>query len=341
MLIVVSKIDDKINHEWVLQFPNILFYNKSNLNVICNNIRIPPICSHYHSLFHYIYNNYDNLNDNIIFISLQHTLFYDNMDVPDKEFIDNIWYYINNETENFDFKYISRYKSIIHNNEIFNTFHEDEDTKHINYTEIFNMYKNIYIKLFGIFEEISIEFCEGLNILLSKKSILSKPKSYYYDIIQFCENEIIQISENNNYYFFEDLFFEHLIGKIFTGNVTNINETYSIDYTKYPYFVEIEPPIIDEIEPPIIDKFIQLNIDDEIEPPIIDEEIEPQIIDEDDNFDMNDPFNSKEICFRPPKNYCDFCNVIESVVKPKLIVYSFCSENCLNQYQNSVEKKNN
>jgi hypothetical protein len=104
MLILVSKLDDyKDNYKWVNQFPNILIYNKSNITIDENikSFNLPKIGGHMHSLYYYIYNNYDNLEDYLIFISLLYEVYdkrdNDNYILPDENLINLIWSYINNK----------------------------------------------------------------------------------------------------------------------------------------------------------------------------------------------------------------------------------------------------
>ena len=213
MLIIISQIHDTNDYEKFVDFSNILIYNKSNMT-IDNTITIPKKSHKAYSLYHYIYNNYENLTeDYYIFISL-HTELYEPNTFPSQVFLDNIWYYIENEkTINIDFKSLSDYYTYINTDEIINR--NDESNLHLDHEQIQLGFKNFYIKLFSSFESITFKYHEGFNFILSKKSILSRPRDFYHNILIYLMNDTY---DENNFFFPKYELLEKLTEKIFTGN---------------------------------------------------------------------------------------------------------------------------
>ena len=302
MLILISKIDDDDKkYKWVYEFPNILIYNKSNIVIDknINNLEIPKNGGHIYSLYYYIYNNYDNLDDHIIFLSLSKESIF-----PDMNLINLIWSFIKNEKLEIDFKYLSHYKGIINLSFIVDPNESETCKSFRNFQKIFD---KLYFDLFGYIENKSIELGEGGNFLISKKSILSRSKEFYKKIldsteylknnIEYCNNCLgdchIDLRDFNCY--LDDCFLHIFIEKVFTGNYSSFTEAY--------YLTEIS-------------------------------NIQSETINECDNECDNEcenEFDKKEICFKPKNNYCDFCNKIENVQKPLIEIKFYCSEKCQNQ----------
>jgi hypothetical protein len=319
MLVLVSKInDDAESYKWVNQFPNVLIYNKSDVIIdeSINSINIAKIGYHNHSLYHYIYNNYDSLPDNLLFISLYDEL-YDANTYPNPNLIQKIWNYINDTNIVIDFESISFYKNIIDLNAVLNA--EDDANKELDILNIQNTFNNCYLQLFGQFEESVIEYGEGSNYFISKSAILSRSREFYKIILDF-----IEIEDNN--FFYERSFIEPLTEKIFTGKFTPFIESYSI--------IENMNKEIDSID----ESGIECECDNECDMECDMEcnmEGDCNVVcesesdcDSESSSESESELKAPEIRFKPKKGYCDFCNKIENTQKPLIPITYYCSEEC-------------
>ena len=214
MLIIISQIKDTNDYEKFVDFPNILIYNKSNMTIDnINTITIPKKSHKAYSLYHYIYNNYENLTEDYYIFILLSELYQPNKS-EEQVFLDNIWYYIENEkTINIDFKYLSDFFTYINTDEIINR--NDEANLHLDHEQIQLGFKNFYIKLFSSFESITFKYHEGFNFILSKNSILSRPRDFYHNILIYLMNDTY---DENNFFFPKYELLEKLTEKIFTDN---------------------------------------------------------------------------------------------------------------------------
>jgi hypothetical protein len=287
MLIILSQITDNTDYEKFAIFPNILIYNKSNM-VIDNNINsitIPKKGYHAYSLYHYIYTNYENLTeDYYIFISL-YTELYDENSFPSQEFLNNIWYYIENEkTMDIYFKSLDEFFLYKNTETIINT--EDEDTCNLDHQHIQSQFKKCYTELFSSFESLKYKYTEGFNYIISKNAILSRSRDFYLNILNYLDT----YDENC---FYEKIFIEILTDKIFTDN-------FNTDCCSSSCSSECSSDCSS------------------------------------DTSSEDDEFNSPNICFKPPLNYCDYCNKLD-IVKPINPIMAFCSENCKQQYNSSTD----
>jgi len=212
MLIIISQINNDNNYEKFLNFPKILIYNKSNIEIddYINHKNVYNKGDHVHSLFHYIYTNYDNLMDEYyLFISLNNELYEE--DFPSKIFFNKLWnYVINEKTLNIDYKCLSDYIIEVDSENILNK--EDPEYLTIDLDKINNLYKEIYIELFNTYESTKYKHGEGYDYLLSKKIILSRSRDFYSKILNILEKD-------DEYRMYRIIIIEILTGKIFTNNL--------------------------------------------------------------------------------------------------------------------------
>jgi hypothetical protein len=319
MIIVISKIDNGDSYKQFMNMPNVLVYNKSFSRIQkMKSIKVDKKCGHIHSLYHYIYNNYDNLDDHIIFISLYTEMHGTHNELFSQSFIDKIWYYINNASVlDIQFECISNYKSVIKKN-IWIT-EDDPDMQHINVTTLQNTIDLLFIKLFGSSEMYDYEYGEGVNYILSKKVIHSRPKSDYLYILHFLEN--IDIDQ-----LYEKIVIESITEKIFTGKFTEF-----VSYEPSTIESDYIEPIVEVIEPSTIESDCIEPIVEVIEPSNTQSRcIEPIV----EDIDPTNIFDTPLICFRPIPGYCDHCNVMDIKKPINHNLKAFCSEKCKQEYYN-------
>jgi hypothetical protein len=165
MQIVVSRFNENV--EWTKQFQNVIIYNKGDVlqDKTYNSIILPNVGREGHTYYTHIYNNYDNLDDYTAF--LQGNPFDHSPNI-----IHDLLSYLPHKN---DFKFLSYHilkTSINHC-----PYHDfDFDDR--------NLYFNVYKTLFNDhYTNTLIEFGAGAQFIVSKKFILSKPKSFYLKII--------------------------------------------------------------------------------------------------------------------------------------------------------------
>jgi hypothetical protein len=254
-MIIISRKKEDIS--WLNQFSNLIVYNIDNNNdnndndndndILNCNLIINHNYHHLYSLFHYIYNNYDNLDECIVFITLDNA---NGLDNHFKNFlIDKIKYYNNNNNNlNSYFEYFAREYIILNSNIIlvdYNLkFHENELDSNILYIDTEkhfndnNYFKKIYIELFGYFEDIILKRPDDNNMfIVSKNNILRRNKTYYLNILNmlnYCE-----YPEFTREYFIIDA----LLEKIFTNELTEFNSVLN-----YPFIKDEIDIVKDEID---------------------------------------------------------------------------------------------
>ena len=166
--IIIARCDEDIN--WSLEFKNILIYNKGNKINIDNELLTENVGRECHTYYKYIYDNYDNLNDYIIF--LQGNPFDHSPNI-----INNLWNYIINKDLNIDFEYLS--EKILTCN-LSGCIHKPGLLLCDMYKNLFNEDKN----------NMEFQFGQGGQFIVSKKIILSKPKEFYLKIIKLLDYSI-------------------------------------------------------------------------------------------------------------------------------------------------------
>jgi hypothetical protein len=230
--------------EWTKRFKNIIIFNKGEpLSNEYNCIDIPNIGKEYHTIFTYIYDNYENLDEYIIFI----TVYEYGFGKICSNMLDKIEYYLNNNS-NTNFEFITHYKEYIHTSKIINEY-EIENLA----TNVQDAYAKICSELFGHVEYIYIYKTEGSSFIVSKRTILARSKDFYLKIINRLKDSEFT---NINYHVIDVI-----IQKIFTDRHSNFKIAY--EYNGY-----VEEPIVEE---PIVEA--QIVEDPIVEDPIVEEPI--------------------------------------------------------------------
>lgn len=173
MKVVIARYQEDVS--WANGIPNCIIYNKSNSqpNTIHPVIQLPNIGREGHTYLHHIITNYDQLDDYLVFLQgypfdhsphLEHKL---------KDFI----YRINEKNEFIPFEYISQ--KIVNSN--IERCPGDITLQLIpTYKKIFNLDKTNHPFVFGA----------GAQFIVSKQSILSRPKSFYQNMITLLDYDI-------------------------------------------------------------------------------------------------------------------------------------------------------
>jgi hypothetical protein len=206
MLIVIARYNEDI--EWSKKYSsNVLIINKGDkIEGIENQIFYPNVGREGHSYYKYIYDNYDNLDDYIIFLQgnpLDHSPniiknldeFIDNynknknnlMNIDINYTVINCGYNNNNisieDVKNNNFIYLSHY--------INNTSIRTEEKLWENCKNIANTYELIFDK--KIEKNLKFIYGAGAQFIVSKEAILKNPKNYYkklYKILEYTNDPI-------------------------------------------------------------------------------------------------------------------------------------------------------
>jgi len=172
MIIVVARYNEDI--EWTKHFPNVIIYNKgTKLKEGYNEIVLDNVGREGHTYYKYICDNYDHLEDYTIFLQgfpLDHS----------PNIINDVNKYINNKELNIDFEYLSQY------------IHYTNFELHCqSFVEIKDIYST-FEKIFGIKCAINHElvFGAGAQFIVSRNTILKKPKEFYENIVKILEYSI-------------------------------------------------------------------------------------------------------------------------------------------------------
>lgn len=169
-IIVVARYNEDV--EWTKHFSNVFIYNKGeklkseykNEVLMKNNIGREG-----HTYYSYIYDNYDNLPDYIVFLQGRP---YDHS--PNLN--NNLQKYINNGFKS-NFEFLS--ESIIKCN--LNGCHHHPGLP----------LKNVYENIFGERKEtLDFHFGAGAQFFVSKENILNKTKEFYKKIIELLDYDI-------------------------------------------------------------------------------------------------------------------------------------------------------
>lgn len=210
MLIVIARYNEDI--EWSNKYlSNVLIINKGDkIEGIKNQIFYPNVGREGHSYYKYIVDNYDNLDDYIIFLQgnpLDHSpdiinildTFMENYNKDKENFMNiiintninytliNCGYNYNNisieDVKNSNFIYISQY--------INNTSIRTEEKLWENCKNIANTYELVFNK--KIEDDLKFIYGAGAQFLVSREAILKHHKSYYeklYKILEYANNPI-------------------------------------------------------------------------------------------------------------------------------------------------------
>jgi len=167
--IIVARYNENV--EWTKQFPNVIIYNKGNkLDDGYNEVFLNNVGREGHTYYEYIYNNYENLPDYVIF--LQGRPFDHSPNI-----ISNLNKYINNKDLTIDFEFLS--ENVIH------SFLDIECNAHQRYCK--NIHKN-WERVFGVSGgNHECIFGAGAQFIVSKNKILKNTKEFYKNIIKMLE----------------------------------------------------------------------------------------------------------------------------------------------------------
>jgi hypothetical protein len=208
MIVVIRKNGDV---EWTKRFSNILILNIGE-----------PLTQEYHhmentrtahlAMFKYIYDNYENLDDYVIFVTVDE----DKFSKICNNMVDRIAYYINNGTPPM-FEFITHEKLFVNTYKIITD--DEQETQLIE--QVQNAYKEIFFKLFNRIEYKIVNKCDGLSFIVSKNLILARKKDFYF--------KIMEILENGNGVV-EEMVIDVIIPKIFTNRFIQFEPTYTENY---------------------------------------------------------------------------------------------------------------
>jgi len=174
MLIVVARYNENV--EWTKQFPNVVIYNKGKkLEYGYNEILLDNVGRESHTYYKYICDNYDILEDYIVF--LQGNPFDHSPNI-----ISNLNNYINcinniNKKIIINFGFLS--ETIINCNLSGCVYDMSLPLTEV-YEKIFNEKKHSLNFIFG----------QGGQFIVSKEKILNRPKDFYLKIVELLQNNI-------------------------------------------------------------------------------------------------------------------------------------------------------
>jgi hypothetical protein len=173
--------------EWTKKFKNIIIFNKGEpLSNEYNCIDIPNIGKEYHTIFTYIYDNYENLEDYIIFI----TVYEYGYGKICSNMLDKIEYYLNNNS-NINFEFITNNREYLHTSKLISE--SEIENLAIN---VQNAYTKICSELFQRVEYIYIYKTEGSSFIVSKRIILARSKDFYLKIINILKDSEFSIAHH-------------------------------------------------------------------------------------------------------------------------------------------------
>ena len=187
--IVVARFNENV--EWTKLFPNVIVYNKGDkLTDEYNQVLLKNVGRESHTYYYHICENYDNLDDYIIF--LQGNPFDHSPNI-----LLDLNKYIANTELTINFEFLSR--DILNCNLSGCFYHEKIPMIEI-YEKLFNEKKNDLQFIFGA----------GAQFIVSKKSILKRPKEFYNKILEILENSTNPIDPIEGYVIerFHGLIFE-------------------------------------------------------------------------------------------------------------------------------------
>ena len=176
MIIVVARYNENIR--WTKQFQNVLIYNKGEkLEDGYNEILLENVGREGHTYYKYISDNYDNLEDYIIF--LQGEPFYHSPNLM-KNLLNFVSLYCyNNKELNIDFEFLSEH-----------VIYSSLELEILYNTQCKNIYKTIE-KIFGVnYHMNECIFGAGAQFIVSRNQILKKPKEFYENIVKILDYTI-------------------------------------------------------------------------------------------------------------------------------------------------------
>lgn len=172
VILIVSRYNEDIT--WTTQFPNVIIYNKGN-NVDINCIKLDNVGRESHTYYKYIVDNYENL-------TYSHYVFLQGYPFDHSpNLIKTLHYYINNENLNINFANIS--EKIINFDFKNGCIHHPGLPLVENYIKIFSKQPDKKIYSFGA----------GAQFIVSRETILKRPKTFYKNILNLLSKEVCPI----------------------------------------------------------------------------------------------------------------------------------------------------
>jgi hypothetical protein len=169
LCIVVARYNENV--EWTKMFSNVVIYNKgTKLEDNFNEILLENVGREGHTYYKYIYDNYYNLPDYIIFLQgypFDHS----------PNIIDNLYKYIENDKLNIGFEFLS--ETVLDCNLSGCNYHSDLPLIDV-YQKLFNVKKT----------DMEFEFGAGAQFIVSKKKILRRSRIFYNKIIKLLEYDV-------------------------------------------------------------------------------------------------------------------------------------------------------
>ncbi len=167
--IVIARYNENV--EWSNEFRNVVICNKGDpLPDQYNQLFLQNVGREGHTYYKYIYDNYDNLSDYIIF--LQGNPFDHSPNI-----ITNLRKYVDDPNLNIQFEFLS--ERILKCNLSGCKYHPGIPLI------------NVYEKLFDTrLTRLDFIFGAGAQFIVAKQNILKHPKQFYYRIIQLLQNSV-------------------------------------------------------------------------------------------------------------------------------------------------------
>ena len=161
------------NLDWLRNYNNVLIYNKGNNEILgFDNIKINNVGRDVHTKFYHIYNNYENLDDYLVFLQAFPYDHSPNLNTNVNKLIDKI-----NKGNIIKFEFISE---LIIDGCLF-------------YHDTYEYMNECYKKIFGHDIKNGINkdmmFGSGCQFIVSKENVLKHDKEFYYKIIKMLDYE--------------------------------------------------------------------------------------------------------------------------------------------------------
>lgn len=168
--IVVSRFNEDI--AWTRSLQNVIIYNKGNDDINdYKYTKLPNVGREGHTYYKYIYDNYDNLPDYVIFLQgypFDHSPY----------IIEHIMNIVNDDNYNDEFRILTIKKSAIN-------LAQNRDHTWSNCHITVETFKQIFhIEPL----QFDFDFAHGAQFIVKREAILRHPKDFYLNIIHLLEN---------------------------------------------------------------------------------------------------------------------------------------------------------
>jgi hypothetical protein len=167
--LVISRYNE--NLDWANQLSNVLIYNKGALIDSAHPIlTLPNFGREGHTIFHHIYDNYENLDEYTAFLQ-------GNPFDHSPNLISNLTKYISSDSIP-DFQYLSEN---YYDTYVFDCPHHSCLPMRIVYNKVFGC---------NMMENKKMAFASGAQFIVSKRRILQRPREFYKNIIEILEYSV-------------------------------------------------------------------------------------------------------------------------------------------------------